>query len=77
LLRVTNDTHISLLYSHLDQGVAQAYTHRYQGRSDGEDTAEVEGEGGQDVGRGRDTFRPLMVASLRDLCCSQTGWRRG
>jgi len=77
LLRIANDTHIPLLYSHLDQGVAQTYTYRCQGRPDGEDTAEVEGEGGQDVGRGRDTLRPFMVASLRNLCCSQAGRRRG
>lgn len=77
LLRAADDTHIPLLYSHLDQGMAQAYTHRYQGRPDGEDTAEVEGEGGQDAGRGRDTFRPLMVASLRNLRRDQAGRRRG
>lgn len=77
LLRPADDTHISLLHSYLDQGVAQAYTYRYQGRPDGEDTAEVEGEGGQDAGRGCDTLRPLMVASLRNLCRDQVGRRRG
>lgn len=77
LLCAADDTHIPLLHTHLDQGVAQAYTYRHQGRPDGEDTAEVEGEGGQDVGRGRDTLRPLMVASLRNLCRNQAGRRRG
>lgn len=57
--------------------MAQAYTHRHQGRPDGEDTTEVEGEGGQDAGRGCDTLRSLMVASLRNLRRDQVGRRRG
>lgn len=61
----------------MDQGVAQAYTYRHEGRPDGEDTAKVEGEGGQDAGRGGDTLRTLMVTSLRDLCRDQAGWRCG
>lgn len=73
LLRAANDSHISLLHSHMDQGMAQAYTHRHQRRPDGEITAEVEGEGGQDAGRGRHTLRSLVAASLRDLRRDQAG----
>lgn len=73
LLRAANDSHIPLLHSHMDQGVAQAHTHRHQGRPDGEVTAEVKGEGGQDAGRGRHTLRSLVAASLRDLCRDQAG----
>lgn len=75
LLRAADDSHISLLHSHMDQGVAQAHTHRHQGRPDGEVTAEVEGEGGQDAGRGRHTLRSLVAASLRDLRRDQAGRR--
>jgi len=77
LLRAADDSHISLLHSHMDQGMAQAYPHRHQGRPNGEVTAKVEGEGGQDAGRGRHTLRPLVAASLRDLRCDQAGRRTG
>jgi len=76
LLRAANDPHIALLHPHMDQGVAQTHTHRHQGRSDGEDTAEVEGEGGKNAGGGRDTVRPLVAAPLRHLRRDQARRRR-
>lgn len=75
VLRTTHDPHLPLLYTDLDQGVAEAHTLGHEGRPNGEDTAEVEGEGGENVGRGRNTVRPLVAAPLRHLHCDQAGRR--
>lgn len=67
LLRSSDDPDIRLLHLDLDQGLAEAYTDRHERRADGKDTAEVESEGRQDAGRGRDIVRSVVAAPLRDL----------
>ena len=76
VLRPAHDTHLPLLHSDLDQSMATAHPVRHEGRPDGEDTAKVEGEGGEDAGRRRDPVRAVMAASLRDLHGDQTRRRR-
>ena len=72
VLHPPHDTDLTLLHPDLDQGMATAHPVRHEGRSDGEDTAEVEGEGGEDAGGGRDPVRAVVAASLRDLHGDQT-----
>lgn len=75
VLRTSHDPHLPLLHPDLDQSVAEAHTLGHEGRPNGEDTAEIEGEGGENVGRGRHTVRPLVATPLRDLHCDQAGRR--
>lgn len=75
VLRTPHDPHLPLLHPDLDQSVAEAHTLGHEGRPDGEDTAEIEGEGGENAGRRGDTLRPLVAAFVRDLHGDQAGRR--
>lgn len=67
VLRFTDDSHISLLRTHMDKSVAKAYTDRHERRSDGEDTAKVEGEGCEDAGRGCYTVCTIVAPTVRNI----------
>lgn len=67
LLYPTDDPHYTMLRFDLDQSMEKKYTDRHQGRTDGENAAEIEGQGGKDVGGGSNTVRIVMAAIIRDL----------
>lgn len=75
MLRSSHDFDLSLLYPDLDKSMAKAYPLWHEGRSDGEDTAEIESKGGEDAGRRSDSVRAVVAAALRDLHGDQA-WRR-
>lgn len=73
LLRGADDRDIAVLRDDMDQGVAPDDTNGQQGRPDGTDPAEEQGEGGENAGHGRHPVRRVVVPAVRDIRPDQTG----
>lgn len=75
LLHIANDTHLDVLRADLDKGVQEAHPRRHQGRPDGKDAAEEQGQSGQDAGSCRHPVRGVLAAAVHHLRPGQDGRR--
>lgn len=71
LLHPAHDSHIPMLYPYMDQSLETHNSYRYEGRADGKDATEVQGESRQDAGSCRHTLCAVLVTSLRHIRTDQ------